>query len=129
MHFADTFERAAIQAVARRFAKERLRPAFRAREQAGRIDVELAREMGALGLIPRRFPRYSAVSLAARSRETAYGRGGHVQMVGIRGRFRRYVPMPDAAWACTSSPVASPVSTAPLARNGGHSAATSAFYT
>ncbi len=40
-----------IQAVARRFAAERLAPGYMAREASGRIDRDLVREMGALGLI------------------------------------------------------------------------------
>lgn len=40
-----------IQAVARRFAAERLAPGYMGREASGRIDRDLVREMGALGLI------------------------------------------------------------------------------
>jgi cyclohexanecarboxyl-CoA dehydrogenase len=40
-----------IQALARRFAAERLAPAYMQREQQGGIDRALLREMGALGLI------------------------------------------------------------------------------
>jgi cyclohexanecarboxyl-CoA dehydrogenase len=41
----------AVQEVAQRFARERLAPHYMAREQIGRIDRALVREMGALGLI------------------------------------------------------------------------------
>ena len=44
-------EQRAFQEVAQRFARERLAPGFMAREQAGRIDRALVREMGLLGLI------------------------------------------------------------------------------
>ncbi len=40
-----------IQAVARRFAAERLAPGYMGGEASGRIDRDLVREMGALGLI------------------------------------------------------------------------------
>jgi len=45
--FADT---------ARRFARERVAPGYRAREQEGRVDRALVREMGALGLIAPELP-------------------------------------------------------------------------
>ena len=44
-------EQLAFQEVAQRFARERLAPGFMAREQTGRIDRDLVREMGSLGLI------------------------------------------------------------------------------
>ena len=46
-----TEEQREFQAVAQRFARERLAPGYMAREQAGSIDRALVREMGALGLI------------------------------------------------------------------------------
>jgi cyclohexanecarboxyl-CoA dehydrogenase len=49
MIFSD--EQEALRDVARRFAKERLRPDYQKREQSARIDRDLLREMGALGLI------------------------------------------------------------------------------
>lgn len=47
--FSD--EQKAIRATARRFARERLAPGYRAREIDGKIDRALIREMGELGLI------------------------------------------------------------------------------
>ena len=47
--FSD--EQEAIRATARRFARERLAPGYRAREIDGKIDRALIREMGELGLI------------------------------------------------------------------------------
>ena len=44
-------EQLAFQEVAQRFARERLAPGFMAREQTGRIDRDLVRELGSLGLI------------------------------------------------------------------------------
>jgi cyclohexanecarboxyl-CoA dehydrogenase len=40
-----------LRDAARRYARERLLPTYRQREQAGRLDRALVREMGALGLI------------------------------------------------------------------------------
>jgi cyclohexanecarboxyl-CoA dehydrogenase len=42
--------------TARRFARERVAPGYRAREQEGRVDRALVREMGALGLIAPELP-------------------------------------------------------------------------
>ncbi len=44
-------EQVAIREAAERFARERIAPGYMAREQAGRVDRELVREMGELGLI------------------------------------------------------------------------------
>ena len=59
MDFGLTDDQKAFQETARRFAQERLAPGYRAREEAGRIDRALVREMGGLGLIgadlPERF--------------------------------------------------------------------------
>lgn len=44
-------EQVAIREAAERFARERIAPGYMAREQAGRVDRDLVREMGALGLI------------------------------------------------------------------------------
>ncbi len=51
MSAALTEEQRAFQEVAQRFARERLAPGYMAREQAGKIDRDLVREMGSLGLI------------------------------------------------------------------------------
>ena len=42
--------------TARRFARERVAPGYRSREQEGRVDRALVREMGALGLIAPELP-------------------------------------------------------------------------
>jgi cyclohexanecarboxyl-CoA dehydrogenase len=46
----------AIAETARRFATERIAPGYLERERTGRLDRELAREMGALGLIAPELP-------------------------------------------------------------------------
>ncbi len=46
-----TEEQRALRETARRFSRERLRPDYQKREQSERIDLELVREMGRLGLI------------------------------------------------------------------------------
>ncbi|TCZ53407.1 acyl-CoA dehydrogenase family protein [Roseicella aquatilis] len=46
-----TEDQRAFQETARRFARERIAPAYMEREKAGRVDRALVREMGALGLI------------------------------------------------------------------------------
>ncbi len=51
MEFGFTGEQQAIQDTARRFAREKLAPGYRAREESGIIDPALVREMGSLGLI------------------------------------------------------------------------------
>ncbi|MBX9701422.1 MAG: cyclohexanecarboxyl-CoA dehydrogenase [Acetobacteraceae bacterium] len=48
---ALTEEQRDLAEVARRFACERIAPGYMVREQAGRIDRDLVREMGSLGLI------------------------------------------------------------------------------
>ena len=52
----DTEELDQIRDTARRFAQERVAPGYLAREQAGRFDPDLVREMGALGLIAPELP-------------------------------------------------------------------------
>ncbi len=51
MTTALTEEQRALQEAARRFARERIAPGYMAREKTGRVDRDLVREMGALGLI------------------------------------------------------------------------------
>lgn len=46
-----TPEQREIQEAARRFARDRIAPGYMAREKAARVDRDLVREMGALGLI------------------------------------------------------------------------------
>lgn len=52
----DTEELDAVRHLARQFAKERVAPGYLAREKAGQMDMELVREMGALGLIAPELP-------------------------------------------------------------------------
>ena len=56
MDFSFTEEQQAIEAVASRFARERLLPGYQARESAACVDLELRREIGALGLIGAELP-------------------------------------------------------------------------
>ena len=51
MDFAFTPEQDAIRDTAERFARDRLAPGYQARAQDGRLDRDLVREMGSLGLI------------------------------------------------------------------------------
>jgi cyclohexanecarboxyl-CoA dehydrogenase len=51
LDFSFSVEQEAIRDTARRFARERLAPAYKQREAEGSIDRELIREMGELGLI------------------------------------------------------------------------------
>lgn len=44
-------DQAAVRDMARRFARERLKPGYQARERAATLDRDLLREMGSLGLI------------------------------------------------------------------------------
>jgi cyclohexanecarboxyl-CoA dehydrogenase len=64
-----TEEQRAFQEIARRFAADRIAPDFMQREQTGKIDRTLVREMGALGLIgvdlPERFGGLGAPSVTA----------------------------------------------------------------
>jgi cyclohexanecarboxyl-CoA dehydrogenase len=56
MDFSFTEEQRAIEAVASRFARERLLPGYQAREKAACVDLALRREIGALGLIGAELP-------------------------------------------------------------------------
>ncbi|MBX3503905.1 MAG: acyl-CoA dehydrogenase family protein [Parvibaculum sp.] len=51
MDHAFSDDQEAIRATTRRFARDRLAPAYKARESEGRIDRDLVLEMGGLGLI------------------------------------------------------------------------------
>lgn len=51
MTTAYSEEQRALRTAAERFAREKLAPRYQTREQEGRIDRALVREMGALGLI------------------------------------------------------------------------------
>jgi cyclohexanecarboxyl-CoA dehydrogenase len=54
--FSLTHDQRAIRDVAARFARERLAPGYRSREDDGRIEPTLIEEMGALGLIGAELP-------------------------------------------------------------------------
>jgi len=56
MEFAFSDEQEAVRETARRFAEDRLKPGYRAREAAGRIEPELIAELGTLGLIAPELP-------------------------------------------------------------------------
>ncbi len=51
-------EQTAFRETAERFAREKLAPDYQKREQIGRVDRALVREMGALGLIAPELPEY-----------------------------------------------------------------------
>lgn len=57
MDFTCSAEQNAIVEMATRFARERLQPNYRAREKAGCIDREIAKEMGAMGLLGPELPQ------------------------------------------------------------------------
>ena len=79
MDFALSEEQEAFQETARRFAEERLAPAYQERERARRIDRSLVAEMGALGLVapdlPEAFGGLAAGGLATGlvAEQVAYG--------------------------------------------------------
>ena len=52
----DTEELDRVRDLARRFAQDRIAPGYMAREKAGRMDMDLVREMGSLGLIAPELP-------------------------------------------------------------------------
>jgi cyclohexanecarboxyl-CoA dehydrogenase len=56
MEFSLSEDQQALVDAADRFATQRLKPGYRAREHAGRIERELAREMGQLGFIAPELP-------------------------------------------------------------------------
>jgi cyclohexanecarboxyl-CoA dehydrogenase len=56
MDFSFTAEQRAIEAVASRFARERLLPGYQDRDTAACVDLALRREIGALGLIGAELP-------------------------------------------------------------------------
>ena len=57
MDFSLTEEQQAMVDAARRFAQQRLKPSYRARETAGRIEREIVQEMGALGFLGAELPQ------------------------------------------------------------------------
>jgi cyclohexanecarboxyl-CoA dehydrogenase len=83
-------EQRALQATAERFAKEKLAPAYQAREREAAIDRALVREMGALGLIAGDLPeQYGGLDLPSETsgliiEALAYGdvNVAYVQLLG-----------------------------------------------
>lgn len=64
MDFGLSDDQKALQEAARRFARERLLPGFRSREDEARIGRDLVREMGSLGLIGAELPEeYGALGV------------------------------------------------------------------
>ena len=57
MDFSLTEEQQAMVDAARRFAQQKLKPGYRARETAGRIEREIVQEMGALGFLGAELPQ------------------------------------------------------------------------
>jgi cyclohexanecarboxyl-CoA dehydrogenase len=57
MDFSLTQEQQAMVDAARRFAQQKLKPGYRARETAGRIEREIVQEMGALGFLGTELPQ------------------------------------------------------------------------
>lgn len=57
MDFSLTAEQQAMVDTARRFAQQRLKPRYRARESAGSIEREVVEEMGALGFLGAELPQ------------------------------------------------------------------------
>ncbi len=90
MDFAFTSDQVAIRDTAARFARERLAPAYKARETAGVIDRQLVRDMGELGLIgadlPEKFgaPGLDSVTTGIIIEEISRGdiSVGYVQLLG-----------------------------------------------
>ena len=88
MHESEEF--VAIRETAQRFAREKLAPHYMAREQVGRVDRALIREMGALGLIgvdlPEALGGYGLSSLLAGEIIEAISYGDfnvcHIQLLG-----------------------------------------------
>lgn len=56
MDFALSLEQSAVVDTARRFAVDRLMPVYRARETAGRIERDILKELGFLGLLGMELP-------------------------------------------------------------------------
>ena len=90
MSVAFSEEQRALQATAERFAREKLAPAYQAREQEAAIDRALVREMGALGLIAGDLPeQYGGLGLPSETsgliiEALAYGdvNVAYVQLLG-----------------------------------------------
>lgn len=57
MDFSVTEEQQAMVDAARRFAQQKLKPGYRARESAGRIERAVVEEMGALGFLGAELPQ------------------------------------------------------------------------
>ncbi len=103
-----TDEHAAVQDAAQRFARERLAPQYMAREQVGRVDRTLIREMGALGLIgvdlPEAFGGHGQSSMLAGIIIEAIAHGdfnvAYIQLLGsLQGSILARHAAPDLARA------------------------------
>lgn len=106
MDFAFTTDQEAIRDTARRFARERLAPAYKAREASGAIERELIRDMGELGLIgadlPEKFgaPGLDSVTTGIIIEEISRGdiSVGYVQLLGsLMGSIISAHARPDIA--------------------------------
>jgi cyclohexanecarboxyl-CoA dehydrogenase len=102
----QTDETQAVQEAAQRYARERLAPHYMAREQVGRIDRTLVREMGQLGLIGVDLPEalgghgQSAVMAGHVVEAIAYGdfNVSYVQLLGsLQGSILARHATPDLA--------------------------------
>ena len=111
----DSDEHRAVIETARRFARERLAPHYMAREQAGRVDKALIREMGDLGLIgadlPEMFGGHGQSSELAGKIIEAIGYGdfnvSYVQLLGsLQGTILANHAAPEIARAWISRIVA-----------------------
>lgn len=99
-------EQRAFQDTARRFAREKLAPHYQRREQEGRIDRALVREMGALGMIapelPEAFGGLGVPSLTSGVIAEAIGHGdvnaAYIQILGsLNGKIIASHAAPDLA--------------------------------
>lgn len=84
----DTEELDQIRDLARRFAQERVAPGYIAREKAGTFDMELVREMGALGLIAPELPE----AFGGMGAEYLYS-GAIIEEIGKADFTFGYVPL------------------------------------
>ncbi|MHA1113566.1 MAG: acyl-CoA dehydrogenase family protein [Alphaproteobacteria bacterium] len=90
MDFGLTPDQEAIRDTARRFARERLAPGYQAREDEARLDRDLVREMGGLGILAPNLPSEyggidaDGVTAALIAEEIAYADFGvsYMQLIG-----------------------------------------------
>ncbi|MFU8862493.1 MAG: acyl-CoA dehydrogenase family protein [Rhodobacterales bacterium] len=84
----DTEELDQIRDLARKFAQDRVAPGYLAREKAGTFDMELVREMGALGLIGPELPE----DFGGMGAEYLYS-GAIIEEIGKADFTLGYVPL------------------------------------